>query len=177
MRTAISIARPGGAVGASAFLRGRRQVQDSRPERIRQTAEGSLKRFKVAASDLYYQHRVDTNVPIEDVAGTVRDLIREGRVKHFGLLFADVSWIRICFAGRGDFMEDWPNLFEVFSRRFPDIHSRRFASIIASRFFPIQLQQSIWQERQGFLAARRFTGASALERVVTVVLSNRRLES
>ena len=61
------------------------QVQDSRPERIRQSLEGSLKRLRVDAIDLYYQHRVDTNVQIEDVAGTVKDLIREGKVKHFGL--------------------------------------------------------------------------------------------
>jgi aryl-alcohol dehydrogenase-like predicted oxidoreductase len=61
------------------------QVQDSRPEGIRQSLEGSLKRLRVDAIDLYYQHRVDTNVPIEDVAGTVKDLIREGKVKHFGL--------------------------------------------------------------------------------------------
>jgi aryl-alcohol dehydrogenase-like predicted oxidoreductase len=61
------------------------QFQDSRPEGIRQSLEGSLKRLKVDAVDLYYQHRVDVNVPIEDVAGTVKDLIREGKIKHFGL--------------------------------------------------------------------------------------------
>src|SRR5207248_1386268 len=59
--------------------------QDSRPEHIKQVAEASLKRLKVEAIDLFYQHRVDTEVPIEDVAGTVKDLIREGKVKHFGL--------------------------------------------------------------------------------------------
>jgi len=64
---------------------GGQQVQDSRPEGIRQSIEGSLKRLKVDVIDLYYQHRVDVNVPIEDVAGTVKDLIREGKVKHFGL--------------------------------------------------------------------------------------------
>jgi aryl-alcohol dehydrogenase-like predicted oxidoreductase len=63
----------------------RQQFQDSRPEGIRESLEGSLKRLKVDAIDLYYQHRVDVNVPIEDVAGTVKDLIREGKVKHFGL--------------------------------------------------------------------------------------------
>jgi aryl-alcohol dehydrogenase-like predicted oxidoreductase len=62
-----------------------KQVQDSRPKGIRQSLEGSLKRLRVDAIDLYYQHRVDTNVPIEEVAGTVKDLIREGKVKHFGL--------------------------------------------------------------------------------------------
>jgi aryl-alcohol dehydrogenase-like predicted oxidoreductase len=62
-----------------------KQVQDSRPEGIRQSLEGSLKRLRIDAIDLYYQHRVDTNVPIEEVAGTVKDLIREGKVKHFGL--------------------------------------------------------------------------------------------
>ncbi len=70
------------------------QVQDSRPESIRQSLEGSLKRLKVDAIDLYYQHRVDTNVPIEDVAGTVKDLIREGKVKHFGLSEPGVKTIR-----------------------------------------------------------------------------------
>jgi len=71
-----------------------KQVQDSRPEGIRQSLEGSLKRLKVDAIDLYYQHRVDTNVPIEDVAGTVKDLIREGKVKHFGLSEPGVKTIR-----------------------------------------------------------------------------------
>ncbi len=70
------------------------QVQDSRPDRIRESVESSLKRLKVDAIDLYYQHRVDPTVPIEDVAGTVRDLIREGKVKHFGLSEAGVQTIR-----------------------------------------------------------------------------------
>ena len=70
------------------------QVQDSRPEQIRQSIEGSLKRLRVDAIDLYYQHRVDVNVPIEDVAGTVKDLIREGKVKHFGLSEPGVQTIR-----------------------------------------------------------------------------------
>jgi aryl-alcohol dehydrogenase-like predicted oxidoreductase len=73
----------------------RRQVGlDSRPEHIRQAAEGSLKRLKTDAIDLYYQHRVDPNVPIEDVAGTVKDLIQQGKVKHFGLSEAGVQTIR-----------------------------------------------------------------------------------
>jgi aryl-alcohol dehydrogenase-like predicted oxidoreductase len=58
---------------------------NSRPERIREAAEGSLKRLRIEAIDLFYQHRVDPNVPIEDVAGTVKDLIAQGKVKHFGL--------------------------------------------------------------------------------------------
>ena len=70
------------------------QVQDSRPERIRQSLEGSLKRLRVDAIDLYYQHRVDTEVAIEDVAGAVKDLIREGKVKHFGLSEPGVKTIR-----------------------------------------------------------------------------------
>jgi len=70
------------------------QVQDSRPEGIRQSLEGSLKRLKVDAIDLYYQHRVDLNVPIEEVAGTVKDLIQEGKVKHFGLSEPGVKTIR-----------------------------------------------------------------------------------
>ncbi len=71
-----------------------KQVQDSRPESIRQSLEGSLKRLSVDTIDLYYQHRVDTNVPIEDVAGTVKELIKEGKVKHFGLSEAGVQTIR-----------------------------------------------------------------------------------
>ena len=61
------------------------QVQDSRPETIKRSVEGSLKRLKTDHIDLYYQHRVDTNVPIEEVAGTIKELIREGKVKYFGL--------------------------------------------------------------------------------------------
>ncbi|HTY39135.1 MAG TPA: aldo/keto reductase [Bacteroidota bacterium] len=68
--------------------------QDSRPEHIRQVAEASLKRLRIDAIDLFYQHRVDTGVPIEDVAGTVKDLIREGKVKHFGLSEAGAKTIR-----------------------------------------------------------------------------------
>jgi aryl-alcohol dehydrogenase-like predicted oxidoreductase len=71
-----------------------KQVQDSRPDGIRQSLEGSLKRLRVDAIDLYYQHRVDTNVPIEEVAGTVKDLIREGKVKYFGLSEPGVKTIR-----------------------------------------------------------------------------------
>src|SRR5437868_8022088 len=73
---------------------GGHQVQDSRPERIKQSIEGSLKRLKTDVIDLYYQHRVDPNVPIEDVAGTIRDLIRQGKVKHFGMSEAGVGTIR-----------------------------------------------------------------------------------
>ncbi len=67
---------------------------DSRPEHIKQVAEGSLKRLGIEAIDLFYQHRVDPDVPIEDVAGAVRELIREGKVKHFGLSEAGVRTIR-----------------------------------------------------------------------------------
>jgi aryl-alcohol dehydrogenase-like predicted oxidoreductase len=67
---------------------------NSRPEHIKQVAEGSLKRLKVDAIDLFYQHRVDPDVPIEDVAGAVKDLIQEGKVKHFGLSEAGVQTIR-----------------------------------------------------------------------------------
>ncbi len=70
------------------------QVVDSRPERIRLSVEGSLKRLRVQTIDLYYQHRVDPDVPIEEVAGAVKDLIREGKVKHFGLSEAGVKTIR-----------------------------------------------------------------------------------
>lgn len=67
---------------------------DSRPENIRKVAEASLKRLKVDAIDLFYQHRVDPSVPMEDVAGAVKDLIQEGKVKHFGLSEAGVKNIR-----------------------------------------------------------------------------------
>ncbi|NSW52247.1 MAG: aldo/keto reductase [Anaerolineae bacterium] len=67
---------------------------NSRPERIRKVAEESLKRLRVEAIDLFYQHRVDPDVPIEDVAGTVKDLIQEGKVKHFGLSEAGIETIR-----------------------------------------------------------------------------------
>ena len=67
---------------------------DSRPEHIKQVADGSLQRLKVDAIDLFYQHRVDPEVPIEDVAGAVKDLIREGKVKHFGLSEAGAQTIR-----------------------------------------------------------------------------------
>jgi aryl-alcohol dehydrogenase-like predicted oxidoreductase len=67
---------------------------DSRPEHIKQVAEASLKRLKTEVIDLFYQHRVDDNVPIEDVAGAVKDLIQQGKVKHFGLSEAGVQTIR-----------------------------------------------------------------------------------
>ncbi len=70
------------------------QVQDSRPEQIKQSVEGSLKRLRTDVIDLYYQHRVDPTVPIEDVAGTVKDLIAQGKVKHFGMSEAGVKTIR-----------------------------------------------------------------------------------
>ena len=73
---------------------GGQQVQDSRPERIKQSIEASLKRLRTDVVDLYYQHRVDPNVPIEDVAGTVKELIAQGKVKHFGMSEAGVGTIR-----------------------------------------------------------------------------------
>ena len=71
-----------------------KQVQDSRPEQIRKSVEGSLKRLHTDIIDLYYQHRVDTTVPIEDVAGTMKDLIQKGKIKHWGLSEAGVKTIR-----------------------------------------------------------------------------------
>lgn len=71
---------------------------DSRPEHIKEVAEGSLTRLKTDVIDLFYQHRVDPNVPIEDVAGAVKDLIREGKVKHFGLSEAGAKTIRSAHA-------------------------------------------------------------------------------
>jgi aryl-alcohol dehydrogenase-like predicted oxidoreductase len=73
---------------------GKWSALNSRPEHIKQALEGSLKRLKVDVIDLYYQHRVDLNVPIEDVAGTVKELIQEGKVKHFGLSEAAAKTIR-----------------------------------------------------------------------------------
>ena len=71
---------------------------DSRPENIRKVAEASLKRLRVDAIDLFYQHRVDPNVPIEDVAGAVKDLIQQGKVRHFGLSEAGAKTIRCAHA-------------------------------------------------------------------------------
>ena len=73
---------------------GSRLGLDSRPEHIKQVAEASLKRLKIEAIDLFYQHRVDLDVPIEDVAGAVKDLIQAGKVKHFGLSEAGAKTIR-----------------------------------------------------------------------------------
>jgi aryl-alcohol dehydrogenase-like predicted oxidoreductase len=77
---------PGGKLSA--------MLPDSRPEHIKQAVEGSLQRLKTDVIDLYYQHRVDPNVPIEDVAGAVKDLIQEGKVRHFGLSEAGPQTIR-----------------------------------------------------------------------------------
>jgi len=74
--------------------KGEQSGQDSRPAHIKEVAEASLKRLKVDAIDLFYQHRVDASVPIEEVAGTVKKLIQEGKVKHFGLSEAGVKTIR-----------------------------------------------------------------------------------
>jgi aryl-alcohol dehydrogenase-like predicted oxidoreductase len=76
------------------FENGKQAGLDSRPSHIREVADASLKRLKTDRIDLFYQHRVDPNVPIEDVAGAVRDLIHEGKVKHFGLSEAGVQTIR-----------------------------------------------------------------------------------
>ena len=73
---------------------GKQRGLNSRPEQLKQVAEASLKRLKTGVIDLFYQHRVDPNVPIEDVAGAVKDLIREGKVKHFGLSEPGVQTIR-----------------------------------------------------------------------------------
>ncbi|MDP4185477.1 MAG: aldo/keto reductase [Bacteroidota bacterium] len=75
-------------------LKDGKQIQDSRPEKIRESVEGSLKRLKTDVIDLYYQHRVDANTPIEEVAGTIQDLIKEGKIKYWGLSEAGVNTIR-----------------------------------------------------------------------------------
>ena len=73
---------------------GQNRGLDSRPAHIREVAEASLKRLEVDRIDLFYQHRVDPDVPIEEVAGTVKDLIREGKVKHFGMSEAGAQTVR-----------------------------------------------------------------------------------
>ncbi|MEO7047126.1 MAG: aldo/keto reductase [Ferruginibacter sp.] len=80
--------------GFKAAADGKWSELDSRPENIRKVAEESLRRLKTDVIDLFYQHRVDLNVPIEDVAGAVKDLIQEGKVKHFGLSEASAETIR-----------------------------------------------------------------------------------
>jgi aryl-alcohol dehydrogenase-like predicted oxidoreductase len=75
-------------------MKGGTPVLNSRPEHIKEVAEASLRRLRIETIDLFYQHRVDPDVPIEDVAGAVKDLIREGKVKHFGLSEAGVKTIR-----------------------------------------------------------------------------------
>jgi len=77
-----------------------KQVQDSHPSRIRESVEGSLKRLNTDVIDLYYQHRVDTQVPVEDVAGTMKALISEGKIKHWGLSEAGVQTIRRAHAAQ-----------------------------------------------------------------------------
>jgi len=79
-------------------INGRWNALNSRPEHIKKVVEGSLQRLKVDAIDLYYQHRVDPNVPIEDVAGAVKDLIQEGKVKYWGLSEAGAQTIRKAYA-------------------------------------------------------------------------------
>src|ERR1700745_2875573 len=79
---------------------GRQAELDSRPSHIKEVAEASLKRLKTDVIDLFYQHRVDPDVPIEEVAGAVKDLIREGKVKHFGLSEPGVQTIRRAHAGQ-----------------------------------------------------------------------------
>ncbi|MAU70653.1 MAG: aldo/keto reductase [Pseudozobellia sp.] len=76
------------------FIDGKMEGLNSRPENIRKVAEESLRRLRVETLDLFYQHRVDPNIPIEDVAGTVKDLIAEGKVQHFGLSEAGANTIR-----------------------------------------------------------------------------------
>ncbi len=76
------------------FDAGKQSGLDSRPAHIKEVAEASLRRLKIDTIDLFYQHRVDADVPIEDVAGAVKDLIREGKVRHFGLSEAGVQTIR-----------------------------------------------------------------------------------
>lgn len=107
---------------------------NSRPEHITQVAEQSLKRLKVAAIDLFYQHRVDLNVPIEDVAGAVKDLIHEGEVKHFGLSEASVHAIRPAHAVQPVAIRSYRGL--ATSRRGPRITLPSELWIAISATFP-----------------------------------------
>ncbi|HLJ85528.1 MAG TPA: aldo/keto reductase [Candidatus Angelobacter sp.] len=95
---ALSPARAGVVIatkfGFKLDTNGKPVGQDSRPQHIREVAEASLRRLRTDVIDLFYQHRVDPNIPIEDVAGTVRELIHEGKVKHFGLSEASIQTIR-----------------------------------------------------------------------------------
>ena len=93
-RGQVAIATKFGFRPADDAPQARWSALDSRPAHIKQVAEASLKRLRVEVIDLFYQHRVDPDVPIEDVAGAVQDLIREGKVKHFGLSEAGVKTIR-----------------------------------------------------------------------------------
>src|SRR5438128_9764173 len=93
---------------------------DSRPEHIKEVAHGSLKRLQVDVIDLFYQHRVDPDMPIEDVAGTVKDLIQEGKVKHFGLSEAGVQTIR-----RAHAVQPVTALQSEYSLRVPHGEDRR----------------------------------------------------
>jgi aryl-alcohol dehydrogenase-like predicted oxidoreductase len=111
---------------------------DSRPERIREVADASLRRLKTDRIDLFYQHRVDPNVPIEDVAGTVRDLIREGKVRHFGLSEAGVQSIRRAHAvqpvadeSTSFDKDDFRNIVPA-SRQKPARRIRRWSNLLGS---------------------------------------------
>jgi aryl-alcohol dehydrogenase-like predicted oxidoreductase len=90
----ISLIRTAVERGVTFFDTGKQAGLDSRPVHIKEVAEASLKRLKTNVIDLFYQHRVDPNVPIEEVAGAVKDLIEQGKVKHFGLSEAGVQTIR-----------------------------------------------------------------------------------
>jgi aryl-alcohol dehydrogenase-like predicted oxidoreductase len=95
---------------------------DSRPEQIKRVAEASLKRLRVEVIDLFYQHRPDPNVPMEDVAGAVKDLIQAGKVKHFGLSEANADQIRRAHAVQpvtalqSEYSIWWRNIEETFCR-------------------------------------------------------------
>ena len=95
---------------------GTRYGVDSRPDHIRQVADAALKRLKVDMIDLLYQHRVDPAVPIEDVAGTVKELIERGKVKHFALSEAGAQTIRRARAGQSVAAVDGERVFAVDAR-------------------------------------------------------------
>jgi aryl-alcohol dehydrogenase-like predicted oxidoreductase len=97
---------------------------NSQPKSIRKVAEAALKRLKTDHIDLFYQHRVDPNVPIEDVAGTVKDLIQEGKVKHFGLSEAGIQTIRKAHANLGG-IESAASNITIEGARYPEHLQKR----------------------------------------------------
>jgi len=119
---------------------------DSRPDHVKQVAEASLKRLKIDAIDLLYQHRVDSNVPIEDVAGAVKDLIHEGKVKHFGL--SEPS--------RNSESDSFPTaLWARASSRAPSTRTRHSTAPISATSFPASRRRLGRQTRPWLISSAK----------------------